>query len=143
MESALKGLMISAGIILTCIVIGVGFLVARQASATAMASAYQLSDIRKGIEENTYTKYDGVDVTGSDVVNFTKRILGSYEEEETCATYVRIETSTHKETYWNKRYLKDLRDLTKQRYVNPLKTYQGEVKRDLNQVVIGVVFIEK
>ena len=72
MDNALKGLLLSVGVILTCLVVGIGFYIAREAKATAMVSANALSEFRKELSENPITKFDDISVKGSDVINFTK-----------------------------------------------------------------------
>lgn len=143
MDSALKGLMLSAGVILTCIVIGVGFFVAREAKATAVASSNQLSSYQKEISESSLTKYDGMEVNGSDVINFTKKNLTKYDVTDIAPVYVRIETSLHSESYVNNNYLKNIRDFEDKRYVNPIQLFLGAVVRDENDVIVGIVFVEK
>ena len=143
MDSALKGLMLSAGVILTCIVIGVGFFVAREAKATAVASSNQLSSYQKEISESSLTKYDGMEVNGSDVINFTKKNLMKYDSTESAPIYVRIETSSHSESYVNNSYLKQIRDFEDKRYVNPLQLFLGACVWDENDVIVGIVFTEQ
>ncbi len=143
MDNALKGLMLAAGVILTCMVIGVGFYIAREAHSTALASSNKLSEYKKDIQESSYTKYDGMNVSGSDVVNFAKKNLISYDAENLAPVYVSIKTSTHEEIYVSNQYLKNLRDFSHVRYVNPISMFVGSVVRDANDVIVGVVFEEK
>lgn len=143
MDNALKGLMLAAGVILTCMVIGVGFYIAREAHSTAMASSNQLSEYQTSIEESSYTKYDGMSVSGSDVMNFAKKHLISYDSGNPAPIYVCIKTSNHQETYETNQYLKSLRDFTNKRYVNPVNLFEGAVVRDENDVIVGVIFVEK
>lgn len=143
MDSALKGLMLAAGVILTCLVIGVGFYIAREAHSTAMASSNQLSEYQTSIEESKFTKYDGMRVSGSDVVNFAKKHLISYDQTNLAPVYVSIKTSTHEETYETNQYLKNLRDFSNKRYVNPVSVFEGAVVRDANDAIVGVIFTEK
>lgn len=143
MDNALKGLMLAAGVILTCMVIGVGFYIAREAHTTALASSNKLSEYKKDIEESSYTKYDGMNVSGSDVVNFAKKNLSSYDASNPAPVYVGIKTSSHEEDYETNQYLKNLRDFSHPRYVNPVSIFVGSVVRDENDVIVGVVFKEK
>ena len=140
MDSALKGLMLAAGVILTCMVIGVGFYVAREAKATAVASGNQLSEYQKDIKESSLTKYDGMEVSGSDVINFAKKNLSSYDRTEVAPVYIQIQTASHDETYESNRHLKDLRDFSNARYVNPVNLFLCTIIRDENDVIIGVKF---
>ena len=143
MDSALKGLLLSAGVILTCIVIGVGFFVAREAKATAVASSNQLASYQKEISESSLTKYDGMEVNGSDVINFTKKQLMKYDATESAPIYVRIETSSHSESYVNNSYLKKIRDFEDKRYVNPMQLFLGTCVWDENDVNVGIIFTEQ
>ncbi len=140
MDSALKGLMLAAGVILTCIVIGVGFFVAREAKTTAVASSNQLSDYQKEISESSLTKYDGMEVSGSDVINFAKKNLTPYDSSETAPVYIKIKTLTYEETYKTNQYMKSLRDFANKRYVNPVNLFLSTIIRDENDVIVGVQF---
>ena len=43
MDNALKGLVLAAGVVLTCMILGLGFYIAREAKATASVSANRLT----------------------------------------------------------------------------------------------------
>lgn len=136
----LKGLLLSVGIILTCLVVGIGFYVAREAKATALVSADQLSSFRQDLSEQPITRFDEVAVMGSDVVNFMKQQLGSYKEGEEAPLYITIHTDTLGATYNNKTYLSEVRDFNSSRYINPTESFVGEVVEDDNDVIVGVIF---
>lgn len=140
MDNVLKGLLLSVGIILTCFVVGIGFYVAREAKSTAMVSADQLSDFRKDLKDNSITQFDGVMVRGSDVVNLIKRELGSFEREEEAEIYITVITNILEATYSNSDYFKEIKDFSNIRYINPLKSFQGEIVKDANDVIIGIIF---
>lgn len=143
LENALKGLLLSVGVILTCLVVGIGFYIAREAKSTAIASANALSEFRKEISENTITKFDDTSVKGSDVINFIKKQLGDYEDGEESPIYIKVSTSTFTGTYHNKKYIREMRDITKSRYINPVHSFKGSINRDENSVIIGVEFKEE
>ena len=46
MENSLKGLMLAAGIIITCIIISLGFYIAREARDTASEGTGQINQLR-------------------------------------------------------------------------------------------------
>lgn len=140
MESALKGLMLAAGVVLTCIVIGLGFYLAREAKATAAASQDELSSYQQQIRENSLTKYDGLTVSGSDVVNFTKRQLSKYEVDSDDAISIQIITRSHSEVYNSNQYLRELREFTNDRYVDPATFFLCQVSRDENDTICKIIF---
>ncbi|WP_041703186.1 hypothetical protein [Lachnoclostridium phytofermentans] len=143
MESAIKGLLMAAGVVLTCIVIGIGFYMAREAKSTAMSSAESLSDFKREISEKDINRFDDREVTGSDVVNFTRKELRKYKSGQEAPVSVKISTSLGNYTYENNTMLKELRDITSARYVDPLAMFQGKVVRDDNDVIIRVEFTQK
>lgn len=143
MESAIKGLLMAAGVVLTCMVIGIGFYMAREAKSTAMSSAESLSDFKREISEKDINRFDDREVTGSDVVNFTRKELRKYKGEEEAPVTVMIITTLGNHTYQNNSVLNELRDITSIRYVNPLAMFQGKVVRDDNDVIIRVEFTHK
>lgn len=140
MDNALKGLLLSAGVILTCMVIGIGFYIAREATSTAAAAQNQLSEYRKEIAESGLTKYEGMQVNGSDVINLTRKLLSKYSSTEIAPVTVNIKTTDHQETYVNNVYLKNIRDFRDRRYVNPVGLFTGSIERDENDVIVSVVF---
>lgn len=143
MESAIKGLLMAAGVVLTCIVIGIGFYMAREAKSTAMSSAESLSDFKREISEKDINRFDDREVTGSDVVNFTRKELRKYKSGQEAPVTVKISTSSGNYIYENSTLLKELRDITSVRYVNPLAMFQGKVVRDDNDVILRVEFTQK
>ncbi len=143
MESAIKGLLMAAGVILTCMVIGIGFYMAREAKSTAMSSAESLSDFKRELSEKDINRFEDREVTGSDVVNFTRKELRKYKSGEEAAFSIKISNFQGSYTYQNNTVLKELRNITSVRYVNPLAMFLGKVVRDDNDVIIRVEFTQK
>lgn len=140
MESAIKGLLMAAGVILTCMIIGLGFYMAREAKSTAMASAEKLSDFKRELSENDYDRFDDREVTGSDVVNFARKELKKYKAEEEGPVEIKITTTLGTFTYRNCVGIEGLRDITSTRYLDPLSVLKGKVVRDANDVIVRVEF---
>lgn len=140
MESAIKGLLMAAGVILTCMVIGIGFYMAREAKSTAMASAEKLSDFKRELSEKDYERFDDREVNGSDVVNFARKELKKYQEDD-APVEIKITTSLGTFTYKNGVGMEGLRDITSTKYVDPLSVLKGKVVRDANDVIVRVEFL--
>ena len=84
MENSLKGLMLAAGIIITCIIISLGFYIAREARDTASEGTGQINQLQAEFTDASKTMYDGTEVSGSEVLNVIRKfsdetmgILGS------------------------------------------------------------------
>lgn len=140
MESALKGLLMAAGVILTCIVIGVGFMVGREAQNTASVTVDYLNEFNNTITESSYQRYDGLEVKGSDVISFIRRNLSEYDTAEQALIYVEV-VDKKRTRYQDNSFIQEIRDIKSEYYINPYNEYMGQIIRDANNVIRGVNFI--
>lgn len=146
MENSLKGLLLAAGTIITCIVIGLGFYIAREARDTANAGAGQISKLNAEFTESDKIMYDSLDVSGSEVVN----VINKFKNDD-----IAIKVETFKNTIYYGRSLiqedtemgvsvsnkvKDAQDSTHVNYINPNAQFNGTVYRDKNNTIIGIGF---
>ena len=77
MENSLKGLLLAAGTIITCVVISLSFFIAREAKNTANNGANQINQLNAEFMESDKTIYDGARVSGSEVINVIKKFLST------------------------------------------------------------------
>ena len=73
MENSLKGLMMAAGIIITCIIISLGFYIAREASDTASSGTGQINELQAEFADTSKMMYDNTEVSGSEVINVIRK----------------------------------------------------------------------
>ena len=73
MENSLKGLMLAAGIIITCIIISLGFYIAREASDTASSGTGQINELQAEFADTSKTMYENTEVSGSEVINVIRK----------------------------------------------------------------------
>ncbi len=149
MENSLKGLSLAAGIIITCIVISLGFYIAREASDTASLGAGQISKLNAEFSDASLTIYDGTEISGSEVVNVIRK-----SEEDTVGILVMTAKTT---TYYIHEFdpvsgeilktastsYKSARDASSENYINPTGRFEGTVVRDINGTITGLVFLQK
>lgn len=140
MDSALKGLLLAAGVLLTCMILGLGFYIAREAQATAGVSANRLHDYRVELEEGDLLRYDGLTVSGNEVVNMIKRLVSKYKEGEDAPVRVRVALGSAEWVYRNKTGISELRNKNSSRFISPQKEYNTTIKRDENDVIIELIF---
>jgi len=143
MDNSLKGLILAAGVMITCLVLSVGFYFARESKALSSNSSSKLNDFSTELTESDLIMYDELEVTGSDVTNFIKKHLGDYTAIETAPIYVYVKTSTTENTYKNGAFIENIRTFTDIKYINPLGKFAGDIVRDANDVNIGMKFIQK
>ena len=149
MENSLKGLLLAAGTIITCVIIGLGFYIAREARDTAANGAGQISKLNAEFNESDKVIYDGLKVSGSEVIN----VINKFKNET-----ISIKVTTKKGTaYYNYALnadetgianeggssIKSAQDSSSSNYINPNEQFLGTVIRDINNTIIGISFLQQ
>lgn len=145
MENSLKGLLLAAGTVITCIIIGLGFYIAREARDTASSGAGQINRLNAEFMESDKVMYDGISVTGSEVVN----VINKFKNDELC---VQVKTKKGEASYGytdttlsskSSHSIKETQNLKGVNYINPNGLFLGEVIRDSNNVIVGLLFTQQ
>ncbi len=147
MENSLKGLILAAGTIITCVVISLAFYISREAKNTASTGTNQINKVNTEFAESDKTIYDGTNISGSEVISVIKRLEG-----EQTGIYVK---TTSGNTFYGYEFDVDsgeLKDMTtnkctstdtgSKQYINPYATYLGEVIRNSNNAITGLIFTQ-
>ena len=147
MENSLKGLMLAAGIIITCIIISLGFYIAREARDTARREL-QINQLQAEFTDASKTMYDGTEVSGSEVLNVIRKFSDG-------TMGILVQTNKNK-TYYNYNFdmdkgelgkaldnsYKNAQDVASDKYINPTARFQGSIVKDVNGTIIGIVFAQ-
>ena len=142
MENSLKGLMLAAGIIITCIIISLGFYIAREARDTASEGTGQINQLQAEFTDASKT------MSGSEVLNVIRKF-----SDETMG--ILVQTNKNK-TYYNYNFdvdkgelgkaldnsYKNAQDVASDKYINPTARFQGSIVKDVNGTIIGIVFAQ-
>ncbi len=146
MENSLKGLILAAGIIITCIIISLGFYIAREAKDTASSGAGQIQKLQAEFDDSTKAIYDGTIVSGSEVRNALRKF-----QEETMGILV---TTKKNSTYYKYHFSSETGELGEaaagdyqkaqkegnDNYINPNGKFASALVRDANGIITGIVF---
>ncbi|MDD6037497.1 MAG: hypothetical protein PUD20_01670 [bacterium] len=149
MENSLKGLMLAAGIIITCIIISLGFYIAREASDTASSGTGQINEMQAEFENTSKTMYDNTEVSGSEVINVIRKF-----SDETIGIRVQTKKNT---SFYNYQIdegdgsikalstvdYKSAQVITNSNYINPTGRFLGSVIRDANGTITGLSFVQQ
>ncbi|MDE6209534.1 MAG: hypothetical protein K2M73_07675 [Lachnospiraceae bacterium] len=148
MENSLKGLILAAGTIITCVVISLGFFISREAKDTAANGANQINRLNAEFLESDKTIYDGATVSGSEVINVIKRFA-----DEKLSIYVKTNKSS---TFYGYMLNMENGNITGESnnsisiayneensaYINPYANFKGMLIRDENNVITGISFTQ-
>ena len=146
MDNSLKGLILAAGTIITCVVISLGFFIAREAKDTASNGANQINKLNAEFVESDKVIYDGATVSGSEVINVIKKFknekLGILVKTNKSKTYYGYSFNENDGDIIGQVNSKnvDPTDSDSVNYVNPYVNFVGRIIRDKNEVITGIVF---
>jgi len=153
MENSLKAIIIGAGVVITMAVVSIGFILMRSGQNTALKTIGRLERLNTELSESQYTIYDGLEISGSEVVNTVRRFKDDYigikvitnkNKSGNGKWYINeVDTSTGKIIGNSTGNISDLMDEAKDDYVNPNGIFKGQVIRDENGRIIALIFEQK
>lgn len=143
MSNVTKFLLLAFGLGLTCLLIIYFKRVADTGFETSNTAVEALDEFNSNLSESDLTMYDGLNVKGSDAVNFIKKHLGGYSATEVAPMYVYVKTSTAETLYKNGGALPDIQDFSSLLYIKPIATFICSIVRDANEVIIGISFQQR
>lgn len=139
MNNGLKALLIAASTIITCIIVSLGFRLAREAGTIGNYVVEELYRYRNVVEERDLMKYDGAMVYGSDVVNLMKKEL----PETADGFFVTVKEKRGSRSYGDRNGAEKTEDAEHADYIAPLSEYAGRVVRNKNGVIVEIIFTKK
>ena len=149
MENSLKGLMLAAGIIITCIIISLGFYIAREASDTASSGTGQINELQAEFADTSKTMYENTEVSGSEVINvirkFSDEMIGIKVQTKKNTSYYIYQFSDADGSLKNASTLdyKSAQNAASANYINPTGRFLGSVVRDANGTITGLSFVQQ
>ena len=149
MENSLKGLMMAAGIIITCIIISRGFYIAREASDTASSGTGQINELQAEFADTSKMMYENTEVSGSEVINvirkFGDEMLGVKVQTKKNTSYYIYQFNDADGSLKGSSALdyKSAQVATNSNYINPTGRFLGAVVRDANGTITGLSFVQQ
>ncbi|NLK74033.1 MAG: hypothetical protein GX288_01930 [Clostridiales bacterium] len=142
-SDATKILLLAATTIITCVIASLGMIGMRSAKELNKTAMAQMRDLNNSLKDSELKKYDGLEVTGSDVINCIKKYLGDYVSGETAPLYIYVKTKLTENTYTNGSQIKNIQNFTHTYYIKPTALFTGEVVKNENDVILGIRFTNK
>lgn len=149
MENSLKGLMLAAGIIITCIIISLGFYIAREASDTASSGTGQIHQLQAEFADTSKTMYENTEVSGSEVINvirkFSDEMIGiKVQTKKNTSFYIyQFNESDGSLGAVSTNDVKRAQTPSNAGYINPTGRFLGAVVRDVNGTITGLSFVQQ
>lgn len=142
MDNSLKGLILAAGVVVTCIVIGLGFYVSREAKNTSSNGTGQVSKMNSKYQDVDLALYDGLTVSGKEVENFLDTV--DFSAISNFSIIVKTGSNTTGKTYTtNPSSTSPLPIKGNTDYISPTAEFIGELERDKNNVISTITFTQK
>ena len=132
MEDSTKLILLGASITVVCLVVAIIFQVYRTSSSSATDLNNQILQTAGDMAQSDITKYDGLEVTGNDVLNAVRR----YQDE---VTVVVILNNGNRRTFTGGDVVNTLGSAN---YISPIGDFVGKVVRDVNGVIQSLEFEE-
>ena len=146
MDNSLKGLILAAGVVITCIVVGLGFYISREAKNTSSGGISQITRMNSEYQDINKTMYDGIKVSGREVVEAIEK----YEDEIRSGVFsiivytgIRNTTSSGIIFQSNQYDIEKIKEKKSEYYVNPDGNFLGETFLDQNGVVTMMTFVQQ
>lgn len=156
MDNSLKGLILAAGTVITCIIIGLGFYLSREAQNTNTNGASQINSINSQFQDIDKKIYDGLEISGREVIELIKNTVDSDEylsievinKKNEKANYHYIHTiSSEDEHFIREGSVDDIEMIQTSpiniNYINPAGKFIGNVFQDKNGIIICIQFVQK
>lgn len=146
MDNSLKGLMLAAGVVITCIVVGLGFYISREAKNTSSGGISQITKMNSEYQDINKTMYDGIKVSGREVVEAIEK----YETEISDGVFSIVVYTGKKQAasggiiFSSTSYpYSDAKEKKNANYINPDGNFLGETIADSNGVVTTMTFVQQ
>ncbi len=152
MDNSLKGLLLAAGVIITCVVVGLGFYISREAKNISASGASQITSMNSEYQDVAKTMYDGLIISGREVLAVLEKFRGELEDGTFLVTVHTgktqgsdaggIEYGGDDENDMDSA-IAGAMDKSDDAYVNPNAKFLGEITYDDNDVINGLVFTQQ
>lgn len=150
MSAINKFLIIAGALVLTFMLLSFAFWSGRESRDTATGVAGKISKLNSELTESDKTMYDGMDISGSEVLNvinkFKNEQLGIIVTTKKSTTYYGYILTNTDLVYElgskSSASLKEAKRIDSNTYVNSNAQFASTVLRDRNNVIVGLQFVQ-
>lgn len=148
MDNILKGIVIAAGVLLTIILVGIGFYIARETKNTSNNGMSQINAMNKEGQDIDISIYDGLSVSGSEVIN----IMDQCKNKKLFMCVKTKACLSEEGVYYNYSYTDDelqvagnyaASEASKEDKINKMGQFKCSVYKNKLEVITGMYFVQK
>jgi len=143
MESINKFFLIAASLIITAGLIFAGFRMADIGTEVANHAMKKLVVFEREMQESEILQYDGVEVAGSDVINFLRKYLDERGSARKNGIKIIVIQGKESKVYENTDEIKEIYNFSHESYINPSALFIGSVYKNANGVISEIRFTLK
>lgn len=146
MDNSLKGLILAAGVVITCIVVGLGFYISREAKNTSSGGISQITKMNSEYQDVSKTMYDGIKVSGREVLQVVEKYEDEIKDNEfSIIIYTGKRSPSIGGIIFNKEYTStdSVKNLKSDFYINPDGNFLGAITSDQNGVITTLTFVQQ
>lgn len=139
-ESGNSALRIAGGVIITVLVITLAFGIYTLAKGTSTSAKQQINRLSGQMSESIYTQYEGVEVSGSEVINIIKQ----FDKDDVVVEVVIGSATADYGGSSGTGTLSDATDRSSTNYINPNSMFLGSIERsDDTDAIQKLVFTKQ
>ncbi len=142
LEVAVRGLLLAAAVIITLVIVALGFNQLTQSKEAASVVSQALHDTTESLRDADVKQYSETDMTGAEVKNFYKKYLGTSSTTHGDFSIV-IANTGGTATYTDGSGFTTLENTSSSGYVKPTAMYHCTVNVNANGVITSVKFTIK
>lgn len=143
MENSLKGLILAAGVVVTCIVVSMGFYMAREAKNATNNGISQISEITS-MNDVAKEMYDGLSISGREVVNILSKYTKNLNDGELVVSVTTGKGTSAVTTNYQAAYTDSNNPTvyTNTAYINPNGVFRASVDHN-EKGIITMTFVQE
>ena len=139
-EIAPQALILSAGVIMSIVLISIMVTQFENAKDISSAVTRKISSTAADIADSDIMQYDGITLTGADVRNFYRRYFRSTGSE---AEKMTVNNGSNTTSYTEYGFYAYITDPSDRRYIKPDDLYKCSVTINANGIITNVEFTKK
>lgn len=142
LEISVKGLTLAVVVIIACVLAAISLYMVQRGKSTMNSGNNQYSVLMSDYTELDKTIYDGLEVSGDDVI----RVIDQMATDSNVSVRVYTLLNPIGSGAGGKMYTTDSYSFSSKSdkdYINPSATFKGKVTKNENGIVVGISFTQK